>query len=64
MYGGESKTHTKFWWEKVEKIDRIKHQDGKRRIVLKQRLKKYNWRKSRGFLWLKVETSGQWVCTQ
>jgi hypothetical protein len=51
--------HAKFWWEKDEKRHRIEHLFVIRRTVLKQRLKKYHGRKSSGFLWLRVETSGQ-----
>lgn len=42
--------HTKFWWEKDEKRVPIQQLVVNPRIVLKQRLKKYSGRKSRGFL--------------
>jgi len=34
--------HTKFWWGKEEKGDRIEHLVVNRRTLLKQRLKKFN----------------------
>jgi hypothetical protein len=37
--------HTKFWWEKDEKRDRIEHLVVNWRTVLKQELKKYKERK-------------------
>jgi hypothetical protein len=49
---------------KDEKRDRKEELVVNRRTVLKQRLKKYNGRKWSGFLWLKVETSGQRLYTQ
>jgi len=50
--------HKGFWWGNLRERDNLEHLGTDRRIILKLMLKKWNWRRWTGFVWLKTGITG------